>query len=443
MLPGSFIALATALTFGSQDCTPGWSALGSIQTPLGAPSEVWSLARAFVGGRERIVATARFPGIGSARVVAWDGRAWQVLGDYSGPSLGYTRTFGGTLFSGSNAWTGASWVPSSSLGADIRGFATLTDSQGSTFYARGQHWNGPGRVQVVMQWDGQDWLQVGSNFTYNPPADDAGLWALATFDDGTGPSLYAAGLIRHCGGVETLGVARWDGGAWVGVAGGIDRANVRDLVASPADGPGGLFAAVAGGQTPAEVQRYDGQTWTSIGATESTGWIYDLGFLDSGNGPELVAMGRFTSIGELEASGIARWTGTDWQPFGHTIAGPVPYAIVNVPDGPLHGTYMIGSFTSVGGVQAPGVVRWGCPLSICLPDLTATAVPGEPGYGIPNGVLNNDDFFYFLAQFAAGNLAVADLTTTAVPGQPGYGVPNGAITNDDFFYYLTLFAAGC
>ncbi|MEZ6235422.1 MAG: choice-of-anchor B family protein [Phycisphaerales bacterium] len=79
----------------------------------------------------------------------------------------------------------------------------------------------------------------------------------------------------------------------------------------------------------------------------------------------------------------------------------------------------------------------------CQPDLTTGAVAGQPGYGVPNGVLNNDDFFYYLAQFASGNVAVADLTTGAVVGQPGYGVPNGIITNDDFFYYLAIFAAGC
>jgi hypothetical protein len=78
----------------------------------------------------------------------------------------------------------------------------------------------------------------------------------------------------------------------------------------------------------------------------------------------------------------------------------------------------------------------------CPPDLTTTAIPGSAGYGLPNGTLNNDDFFYFLAAFAAGNAAVADLTTSAVPG-PGYGVPNGVINNDDFFYYLILYAQGC
>jgi len=79
----------------------------------------------------------------------------------------------------------------------------------------------------------------------------------------------------------------------------------------------------------------------------------------------------------------------------------------------------------------------------CRPDLTTSALPGSPGYGVPNGTLNNDDFFYYLAQFSAGNLARADLTTGAVPGSPGYGVPNGIINNDDFFYYLTMFGLGC
>ncbi|MCA9288516.1 MAG: agmatine deiminase family protein [Phycisphaerales bacterium] len=79
----------------------------------------------------------------------------------------------------------------------------------------------------------------------------------------------------------------------------------------------------------------------------------------------------------------------------------------------------------------------------CAADLTTGAVAGQPGYGTPNGVLDNNDFFYFLAQYAAGNAGVADLTTGAVAGQPGYGVPNGIINNEDFFYYLTIFAAGC
>ena len=94
-----------------------------------------------------------------------------------------------------------------------------------------------------------------------------------------------------------------------------------------------------------------------------------------------------------------------------------------------------------GGVDAVRIEILTC--NDCQADLTTGAVAGQPGYGVPNGILDNQDFFYYLDQFANGNVAVADLTTGAVMGQPGYGVPNGIITNDDFFYYLAIFAAGC
>ncbi|MEZ6233134.1 MAG: GC-type dockerin domain-anchored protein [Phycisphaerales bacterium] len=90
----------------------------------------------------------------------------------------------------------------------------------------------------------------------------------------------------------------------------------------------------------------------------------------------------------------------------------------------------------------------------CQADLTTGAIPGLPGYGVPNGIVNNDDFFYYLTLFS-GELGCGtapsqtrcpsppDLTTNAIPGTPGYGVLNGIINNDDFFYYLNLFAVGC
>ena len=62
---------------------------------------------------------------------------------------------------------------------------------------------------------------------------------------------------------------------------------------------------------------------------------------------------------------------------------------------------------------------------------------------MPNGILNNDDFFYYLAQFAAGNLAVCDLTGSSDPNDPSFDVPDGDCDGDDFFRYLDLFAEGC
>jgi len=56
--------------------------------------------------------------------------------------------------------------------------------------------------------------------------------------------------------------------------------------------------------------------------------------------------------------------------------------------------------------------------------------------GTPDGVLDSNDFFFYLSLFAAGD-PDADLT-----GGPG-GAPDGLIDSNDFFQYLSLFAAGC
>ncbi len=148
--------------------------------------------------------------------------------------------------------------------------------------------------------------------------------------------------------------------------------------------------------------------------------------------------------------------GTTWvllERFGPQSIGAWVYSTkrldsVITPSADTRIRFRIGDATPAsvveGGVDAVKIEQITCTLPpSCLPDLTTGAVPGQPGYGVPNGVLNNDDFFYYLSQFAAGNLAVADLTTSAIPGSPGYGVPNGIINNDDFFYYLSIFAVGC
>ncbi|MEZ6235737.1 MAG: S8 family serine peptidase [Phycisphaerales bacterium] len=78
----------------------------------------------------------------------------------------------------------------------------------------------------------------------------------------------------------------------------------------------------------------------------------------------------------------------------------------------------------------------------CPADLTTGAIAGQPGYGVPNGALNSDDFFYYLNLFAAGSLQ-ADLTGSALRGADAFGEPDGILNNDDFFYYLFIYDRGC
>jgi hypothetical protein len=83
-----------------------------------------------------------------------------------------------------------------------------------------------------------------------------------------------------------------------------------------------------------------------------------------------------------------------------------------------------------------------CPV-ICPGDLSGASDPNDPAYGVPDGVVDGSDFFFYLDQFVAGNVMAADLTGSSDPNDPSYGVPDGVIDGADFFVYLDLFVLGC
>lgn len=79
----------------------------------------------------------------------------------------------------------------------------------------------------------------------------------------------------------------------------------------------------------------------------------------------------------------------------------------------------------------------------CPADISGSSNPDDFEYGLFDGQVDSADFFYFLDQFAGGNLAVSDLSGSADPNDPAYGVPDGAIDAADFFYFLDIFVAPC
>ncbi len=70
-------------------------------------------------------------------------------------------------------------------------------------------------------------------------------------------------------------------------------------------------------------------------------------------------------------------------------------------------------------------------INTCAADFTGSANSNDPEYGLVDGVVDADDFFYFLDRFVAGDRSVADITG------------NGVIDADDFFAFLDLFVLGC
>ena len=225
--------------------------------------------------------------------------------------------------------------------------------------------------------------------------------------------------MSHISGNEYYGYLRFDGGT-----------SGRMYMAVGATLLGGGVSVVAATNTPATglLIQDNRPAWgfitlTSVPFTFTEGIWYRLAIEWDASGD---VRGKV-----YDETGTNLLIETPWAPAGFTTPGGIGFRGFSTQAAVQTARIDFDTMTQAGGAPT------------CRPDLTTTAIPGSPGYGVPNGILNNDDFFYYLAQFAAGNLAVADMTTTAIPGSPGYGVPNGILNNDDFFFYLAIFAAGC
>ena len=74
---------------------------------------------------------------------------------------------------------------------------------------------------------------------------------------------------------------------------------------------------------------------------------------------DLVVAGRFDSIDNVPANGIARWNGSNWSSFGSGTDGEV--WCLDVFQGDL---YAGGNFVTAGGISAPFIARWSEPTGI-------------------------------------------------------------------------------
>jgi len=269
--------------------------LGHVDSLLCA--KIGSGAELFVGGY--IWQSAA----GIYGVVPWNGDDWNpmpglqgavndmmVFDDGSGPALYAAGDIIATmpaphvLLGKIGKWTGTNWAP---LGGGIgngylspagpRALAVYDDGTGLALFVAGDfrdvyqvtRYVGDLQVNNIAKWDGSVWSSVGGGTTPNAAAP---IYDLVVFDDGTGPALYAAGDFNFAGGVSVKNIARWNGTSWSDVGGGV------------------------------------------TGDAEAA--IHTLAVLDDGSGPVLYAGGWFTNAGGVPVSNVAKWNGTTWSPVG-------------------------------------------------------------------------------------------------------------------------------
>jgi len=229
------------------------------------------------------------------------------------------------------------------LGGPQRLFAT-----GFFFFA------GPTSVSNIATWNGTAWSNLAGG-----GLNGAGH-ALAIFDDGTGPALYAGGEFTTAGGQTARRIARWDGSRWSEVGGGIPSGAVYALaVFNDGSGDalyvGGSFSS-AGGVPANNVAKWDGTSWTAL-RDGTDGPVRALTPWQAWNGNALYVGGDFARAGTRDASGVARWNGARWYDVGGGVAGEVRDLLV-FDDGLGEAIFAGGSFPTAGGVDAANLARY-------------------------------------------------------------------------------------
>ena len=359
-----------------------WSNLGA----LGIDGAVEALAQYDDGSGNRLYATGGFSsagGVGARGVARWNGAGWSALasggvgvdtgfalavfdeGSGAGPTLFVGGDFqsAGTVAANRVArWDGSGWSPLGTGVADaVLALVPFDDGGGPALFAGGRFDSAGGVPALrIAKWNGATWSSLG------PPGSGANndVRALAVFDEGTGPALFAGGDFTSAGGAPAGHLARWDGAGWSTLGAGLDDSVVALGVFDDGMGSalyaGGDFTA-AGGAPASFVARWDGSAWSAVGGGMN-GPVRVITVFDDGGGPALFAGGDFTTAGGVPALRIAKWDGVAWAPVGGAGVGADNdvRAFAAFDDGTGGGPELFvgGDFTTAGGLPADRVAKW-------------------------------------------------------------------------------------
>lgn len=252
-----------------------------------------------VGGYFRIAGN-----VAAGSIAAWDGEQWHALGEGSIGRVTALTVYNGDLLAASRysvepdmrRWTGVNWEPMD-FGLQGAQIDTFTTYQGDLIAGGSLSVEGAEPSANIARWDGAKWRPLGQGTTQDTVAGR--VHALAVYEG----DLIAGGAITSAGGNPVKRIARWDGVQWQDMAGGVEspygRATVNALlVANDELIVGGAFNRAGGLQTNG-IARWNGEAWNPLGSLE---WIDFLALYRS----EIIAAGY----------DIHRWNGQAWTDLG-------------------------------------------------------------------------------------------------------------------------------
>lgn len=346
-----------------------WSALGGSAAPAQPAGHQWQWSAP--GGRlnNSVLALTTFDD-GSGTALYAGGLFTAAVNDTGSVALNSIAKW--------NVAT-SSW---SSLGSGLNGAVYALATFNGKLYAAGTFTTAGGvAAKYIASWNGSTWSKVGSGM------DDT-VRALTTFDDdGAGPhplALYAGGYFTKADGKAAKYVASWNGSAWSKLGNGTSDAVFALATFNDGSGTklyvGGMFASAGGVAGTSRIARWNGSTWSKLAANGMNNTVMSLATYDEDGagpgGPALYAGGYFTAAnGVPNTSYIARWNGAAWsalqdgdsQMLPGTPGTTVVHAVATFDDGggpALHvGGFFAVSFPNLIPPDADGyLAKWqGCP----------------------------------------------------------------------------------
>ncbi|MEL6971305.1 MAG: T9SS type A sorting domain-containing protein [Bacteroidota bacterium] len=198
---------------------------------------------------------------------------------------------------------------------------------------------GEAAIQGIMQWDGTTWEALGDGLSGSIPGTPSIMFPhqLLVHND----ELYVVGNFRDAGGQEVNGIAKWDGTSWTGLGAGFDN-TVYSLTVFNGDLIAGGSFTESDGVPMNRIARWNGSNWEALdfGFTPSSSndfiFVHTLKVIDG----ELYMGGGLKEItyadGSTEAcDGIVSFSGSTLNTF----MGGVPQndieAICKLEDGRL------------------------------------------------------------------------------------------------------------
>lgn len=367
-----------------------WTALGTgftLATGVNGLKEVNALATFDNGSGPSLYAAGLFTrasGNVVRHVARWNGSAWVDVGggvsgkvhalavhdDGSGPKLyagGQFVEAGGVPARFLARWDGTSWSDAGNQDAvgDVRALAVYDEGAGPRLFAAGAFTSFGGvSANRIARWDGAAWSALGSGLGLSGPSSGS-VQALAVHDDGTGPVLVAGGSIGTAGASNVVNVARWNGTSWSALGDGlqlgplgIPGGSVTTLTSYAGRLHAGGDFARSGTNVAVDVARFVGTSWEPLAYGEGTdGVVNALIEHDDGAGPALFAGGLFRAAGGAPANNIARFDGTNWMPLGAGVTSDVN-ALAAHDDGSGPALYVGGSFLVTDDTSIGGFARW-------------------------------------------------------------------------------------